>query len=42
MFDETNHLDKADAEFVDVIHSCGGGYGMTQIVGDVDFFPNGN
>ncbi|KAH3697159.1 hypothetical protein DPMN_084648, partial [Dreissena polymorpha] len=41
------HLDKQDAQFVDVIHTDGSefnyvsGYGWIQEVGHVDFYPNG-
>ncbi|XP_067005268.2 pancreatic triacylglycerol lipase [Anabrus simplex] len=34
-------LDVDDAMFVDVIHTNAGGLGITQEVGDVDFFVNG-
>ncbi|XP_054710963.1 uncharacterized protein LOC129220557 [Uloborus diversus] len=34
-------LDKSDALFVDVIHTDGGGIGMLETVGHVDFYPNG-
>ncbi|XP_046383603.1 pancreatic lipase-related protein 2-like isoform X2 [Ischnura elegans] len=34
-------LDREDAEFVDVIHTCGGTLGMKESIGSVDFFPNG-
>lgn len=34
-------LDKGDAEFVDVIHSCGGYLGYAEPLGHVDFYPNG-
>nr|XP_034827052.1 pancreatic lipase-related protein 2-like [Maniola hyperantus] len=33
-------LDKSDAEFVDIIHTCGGVYGYRQSYGDADFYPN--
>lgn len=33
-------LDKSDAEFVDVIHSCGGALGYEEPIGHVDFYPN--
>ncbi|XP_011307696.1 phospholipase A1-like [Fopius arisanus] len=34
-------LDSSDADFVDVIHSCGGILGFLQPVGHADFYPNG-
>lgn len=33
-------LDKSDAEFVDIIHTCGGVYGYEQSYGHADFYPN--
>lgn len=39
--DKNLRLAATDAEFVDVIHTNGGMYGMTSPVGHVDFFPNG-
>ncbi|XP_034950778.1 pancreatic triacylglycerol lipase isoform X3 [Chelonus insularis] len=36
-----NRLDSSDAQFVDVIHSCGGILGFLQPLGTVDFYPNG-
>ncbi|KAI8125506.1 Inactive pancreatic lipase-related protein 1 [Lucilia cuprina] len=36
-----NHLDRTDAEFVDVIHSCAGFLGFKNPIGHVDFYPNG-
>ncbi|XP_071443186.1 lipase member H-like [Hetaerina americana] len=38
---DTERLDPADAEFVDVIHTCAGRYGTPGPVGHVDFYPNG-
>ncbi|GBM93381.1 hypothetical protein AVEN_144858-1, partial [Araneus ventricosus] len=34
-------LDRTDALFVDVIHTDGGGIGMVEPIGHVDFYPNG-
>lgn len=34
-------LDPTDANFVDVIHTCGGTLGMLSSLGHVDFYPNG-
>lgn len=39
--DKNLRLAATDAEFVDVIHTNAGMYGMTSPVGHVDFFPNG-
>lgn len=33
-------LDKSDAEFVDVIHTCSAVLGVEGTIGHVDFFPN--
>ncbi|XP_055308491.1 lipase member H-like [Sitodiplosis mosellana] len=45
MFEDTSDndssLDKSDAEFVDIIHSCGGLLGYAKPLGHVDFYPNG-
>ncbi|XP_059470065.1 lipase member H-like isoform X2 [Neocloeon triangulifer] len=38
---KADKLDPSDAEFVDVIHTCGGLYGYSQPLGHVDFYPNG-
>lgn len=34
-------IQKGDAEFVDIIHSNPGILGVSESIGDVDFFPNG-
>ena len=34
-------MDAADAEFVDVIHTCGNVLGYAEPIGHVDFYPNG-
>ncbi|CAO1389537.1 unnamed protein product [Diamesa serratosioi] len=40
--EKTNqNLDKSDAQFVDVIHTCGGLLGQKQSLGNADFYPNG-
>ncbi|XP_055319678.1 pancreatic triacylglycerol lipase-like isoform X2 [Sitodiplosis mosellana] len=41
MSDNDGSLDKSDAEFVDIIHSCAGVLGYTKPLGHVDFYPNG-
>lgn len=33
-------LDSTDAEFVDVIHTCGGLLGFESAIGTADFYPN--
>ncbi|KAG6453104.1 hypothetical protein O3G_MSEX007956 [Manduca sexta] len=33
-------LDKSDAKFVDIIHTCGGIYGYKRSHGHADFYPN--
>lgn len=46
-FDKAVHLDKTDADFVDIIHTDAvpydtvGGYGIIHPVGHIDFYPNG-
>ncbi|CAK9814363.1 Pancreatic triacylglycerol lipase [Anthophora plagiata] len=35
------HLSAADAEFVDIIHTDMGDYGIALSTGHVDFYPNG-
>lgn len=40
-FPQSIKLDKTDAEFIDVIHTDAGGFGYSETVGHVDFFPNG-
>jgi len=46
-FSSEVHLDKTDANFVDIIHTDAvpydtvGGYGIIHPVGDIDFYPNG-
>ncbi|KAJ1519397.1 hypothetical protein ONE63_004689 [Megalurothrips usitatus] len=39
--DRNGHLDATDAEFVDVIHTCGGALGYLDNIGHADFYPNG-
>ncbi|KAJ8874785.1 hypothetical protein PR048_022674 [Dryococelus australis] len=36
-----DRLDKGDAYFVDVIHTCSGVLGYGSPIGHVDFYPNG-
>ncbi|XP_034235133.1 phospholipase A1-like [Thrips palmi] len=38
---ETQRLDKSDALFVDVIHTCANVLGYRDAIGHVDFYPNG-
>uniref|UniRef100_A0A2A4J690 Lipase domain-containing protein n=1 Tax=Heliothis virescens TaxID=7102 RepID=A0A2A4J690_HELVI len=38
---ETFRLNVRDADFVDVIHSNAGVFGVTEPIGHVDFYPNG-
>lgn len=37
---EKTRLDRTDATFVDIIHSCGGVLGFLQPLGQADFYPN--
>ncbi|XP_016838416.1 pancreatic lipase-related protein 2-like [Nasonia vitripennis] len=37
---DKGRLDPTDAQFVDIIHSCGGVLGFLQPLGHVDFYPN--
>ncbi|XP_044738783.1 phospholipase A1-like [Chrysoperla carnea] len=37
---DDHRLDKSDAEFVDVIHTCSGILGYSKSFGHADFFPN--
>ena len=49
MFERTTaevRIDKSDASFVDIMHTCGGNedtgfLGINAAVGHADFFPNG-
>lgn len=34
-------ISKADADYVQIIHTCGGQLGMQNRAGHVDFYPNG-
>lgn len=36
----SGRLDSTDAQFVDVMHTCGGLYSYFEPCGDVDFYPN--
>ncbi|XP_049940129.1 pancreatic triacylglycerol lipase-like [Schistocerca serialis cubense] len=38
---EDGRLDASDADFVDVVHTCGGVLGYSSRLGHADFFPNG-
>lgn len=45
-YDVSVRLDKSDANYVDVVHSNGeaiyvGGFGISEPIGHVDFYPNG-
>lgn len=37
----SSHITATDAQFVDVIHTDGGTYGVSYATGHADFFPNG-
>ncbi|XP_046396030.1 inactive pancreatic lipase-related protein 1-like [Ischnura elegans] len=39
--DTADRLVVGDAEFVDVVHACGGILSFKYAMGDADFFPNG-
>lgn len=39
--DTEERLDVADANFVDIIHTCAGSLGFLRPIGHVDFYPNG-
>lgn len=39
--DTEERLDAADANFVDVIHTCAGSLGFLRPIGHADFYPNG-
>ncbi|KYM77372.1 Pancreatic triacylglycerol lipase [Atta colombica] len=39
--DKEERLDAADANFVDVIHTCAGSLGFLRPIGHADFYPNG-
>lgn len=36
-----DRLSSGDANFVDVIHTDGGKFGLSKVIGHVDFYPNG-
>ncbi|XP_049958235.1 pancreatic lipase-related protein 2-like [Schistocerca serialis cubense] len=38
---ENTHIKETSADFVDVIHTGGGKYGVPMNTGSVDFYPNG-
>ncbi|XP_053618615.1 lipase member H-like isoform X1 [Plodia interpunctella] len=38
---KNSRLDKHDARFVEVIHTCGGYLGFASPLGHIDFYPNG-
>lgn len=37
---DQHNLQKGDAKFVDVIHTNAGVLGISEAVGDIDFYPN--
>jgi len=37
----SRRIGKNDAKFVDIIHTNGGRLGMPDVLGHIDFFPNG-
>ena len=39
--DSADRLDPTDADYVDVIHTDAGGFGVSYNVGHIDFYPNG-
>ncbi|XP_011173570.2 pancreatic triacylglycerol lipase [Solenopsis invicta] len=39
--DTEERLDAADANFVDIIHTCAGSLGFLRPIGHADFYPNG-
>lgn len=36
-----NRLDKTDAKFVQVLHTCAGRLGFSEALGHADYWPNG-
>ncbi|XP_046396404.1 pancreatic triacylglycerol lipase-like isoform X2 [Ischnura elegans] len=41
VLDPSRRIDKDDADFVDVIHTCAWWLGMSAAIGHADFYPNG-
>lgn len=41
LYGPTEHLDKSDADFVDIIHTSAGLLGFLAPIGHLDFYPNG-
>ncbi|KAG5885403.1 hypothetical protein JTB14_031425 [Gonioctena quinquepunctata] len=37
----SNRLNKGDAQFVQIIHTCSGVFGFAEAIGDSDYWPNG-